>query len=382
MDVHTSLAGGPAQAAPWPRRRACSGPVRFLGHVPAAVVAVAASLATLAAPNAADAATSITDTDLGFAIPIGVAEAGKAPPTISFSASLPLRGVSLDVKRNDGKTFRLAVGNLPPGRERRVAVKQEKGNFEYRATVRGQGPDGPIEPFDLTFALTVGAVPRIAIRADDVDLENGRLVVRVTEPKGHIALEVWDKHGEALDDVDVPFDTPPGSPITVAWKQRPGQVAGRFSLKAYDIAEFWSGVESVTFVDIPHEDVVFESGKWDILPSEEAKLLAPLKQIAVELGKVAGVLPISLYVAGYTDTVGQPADNVELSRKRAAAIATWFRKKGLKVPILHQGFGEAVLAVPTPDATDEARNRRAVYVLTSTTPPASAGFPGGGWRRL
>ncbi len=348
----------------------------------AAPFALAAFFALAAVAPPALAATSISDGDLGFAIPVGVAEAGKAPPAISFSASLPLRGVSLDVKRSDGRAFRLAVGNLAPGRERRVAVRQEKGSFEYRATVRGQGPDGPIEPFDLTFSLTVGAVPRIAIRADDVDLENGRLIVRVTEPKGHIALEVWDKHGAPLDEVDVAYDAPPGSPLTVAWKQRPGQVAGRFALKAYDIAEFWSGIESVTFVDIPHEDVVFESGKWDILPTEEAKLLAPLKQIAVEIGKVAGVLPISLYVAGYTDTVGQPADNVELSRKRAAAIAAWFRKKGLKVPILHQGFGEAVLAVPTPDGTDEARNRRAVYVLTSTTPPASAGFPGGGWRRL
>ena len=319
--------------------------------------------------------------ELGFSVVIGVAEARKAPPTIAFSPSEKLSAVTLELARSDGRKSKISVGNLASGRERRVPIKQEKGAFDYVANVRGRSADGPFA-VQLTFTLTVGAAPMIKIRAEDVDLEAGQLVVRVSEQKGHMELQVWDKDGDELDTVDQPYDAIVGSPITVKWKQKPGQVAGKFLLKVYDVAEFWSGVESVTFMDIPHEDIVFESGKWDILPSEETKLDAPLQRIAAEIAKVAGVLPITLYVAGYTDTIGSSADNLELSRKRAASIAAWFRRRGLKAPILHQGFCEGALAVPTPDGTDEARNRRAVYVLATTAPPASAGFPGGAWRRL
>ncbi len=342
---------------------------------------LAALLMGLAALAPRPASAEIGADELGFSVVIGVAEARKAPPTIAFAPSEKLSGVTLELARSDGRKSKVGVGNLAPGRERRVPIKQEKGAFDYVATVRGRSADGPFE-VQLTFTLTVGAVPMIKIRAEDVDLEAAQLVVRVSEQKGHIELQVWDKDGDELDTVDQPYDAVVGSPIVVKWKQKPGQVAGKFVLKAYDVAEFWSGVESVTFMDIPHDDIVFESGKWDIRPTEETKLDAPLQRIAAEIAKVAGVLPITLYVAGYTDTVGSAADNLELSRKRAQSIAAWFRRRGLKVPILHQGFGEAALAVPTPDNTDEARNRRAVYVLATTAPPASAGFPGGAWQRL
>lgn len=320
--------------------------------------------------------------DLGFDVPVAVAQAGKGTPMVSFEPAEKLSGVVMELRRSDGKTSRVKVGNLAPGRVRKVPIRQEKGAFSYVASLRGKGPGGAFGPFELTFELKVGAAPRVAIRADDVDLEAGQLTLRSSEAKGRVALQVWDKHGNPLDEVEQPYDAAPGTPIVVKWKQKQGQVAGRFSMKVYDVAEFWSGVESVTFVDIPHEDVIFDSGKWAIPEAEQKKLEAPLSRIAAELAKVQGVLPVSLYVAGYTDTVGSAADNLELSRKRAASIATWFRKRGLKIPIYHQGYGESVLFVPTPDNTDEAKNRRAVYVLSPTTPPPSAGFPGRAWKRM
>jgi outer membrane protein OmpA-like peptidoglycan-associated protein len=332
--------------------------------------------------SAAPALAQLDASDLGFAIPVEVAEAGKAPPTIAFTPTATLQGVVVELKRGDGRQQRVALGKLAAGRERRVPIRQERGRFAYQATVRGRGPGGAFGPFVLEFSLAVGAPPRISIRPGDVDLETGRLTVRLSEPRGEVELTVWDAKGAPLDEVTQPFDAAPGAPVTIAWKQRPGQVAGRFALKATDAAGFWSGVESVTFVDIPHEDIIFESGKWEVRAEEEPKLLAPLGRIAEELRKVQGVLPVALYVAGYTDTVGSAADNLELSRKRAAAIARWFRAKGLKVPIFAQGFGEAALFVPTPDNHDEPRNRRAVYVLSATTPPPSAGFPGAAWRPL
>ena len=66
--------------------------------------------------------------------------------------------------------------------------------------------------------------------------------------------------------------------------------------------------------------------------------------------------------------------NLALSLDRARAIAAYFRRKGLTLPIAFAGFGEQVLKVKTPDETDERRNRRADYVIGPlSSPPPFAG---------
>ena len=90
---------------------------------------------------------------------------------------------------------------------------------------------------------------------------------------------------------------------------------------------------------------------------------------------------VNLYVAGYTDTVGDAASNLRLSTSRAKSIAVWFQAQGFDGHIYYQGFGEKVLAVPTADNVDEAQNRRSLYVVAAT-PPVSASFPGAQWTKL
>ena len=68
-------------------------------------------------------------------------------------------------------------------------------------------------------------------------------------------------------------------------------------------------------------------------------------------------------MAGHTDTVGSSAKNRKLSLDRARAIGRYLRAKGIAIPIAVAGYGEDVLKVRTPDATDEPANRRADYVL-------------------
>src|SRR5690606_26372877 len=93
-------------------------------------------------------------------------------------------------------------------------------------------------------------------------------------------------------------------------------------------------------------------------------------------------LQMQLYIAGYTDTVGSQTDNLRLSSARAKAIATWFRKKGLTIPLYYQGFGESVLAVKTADETKEALNRRVIYVLGNSRPPVSETLPKSNWKAV
>ncbi len=67
---------------------------------------------------------------------------------------------------------------------------------------------------------------------------------------------------------------------------------------------------------------------------------------------------------------------------RAQAIASYFKRKGIKIPIFYQGFGEDVLWVKTDDNVDESRNRRALYLLGNQRPPISDMIPRSEWKRL
>lgn len=69
-------------------------------------------------------------------------------------------------------------------------------------------------------------------------------------------------------------------------------------------------------------------------------------------------------IEGHTDTVGNPAANLDLSDRRARRVAAYLVEH-FDVPpqrLLTRGMGEEGLAVPTPDQTDEPRNRR-VHVV-------------------
>lgn len=340
--------------------------------------ALAAALTLL--PLAAHA--QVSGDDLGFSL-IGQVEASKAKPALVFRPAVAVANLDITCKRSDGQQVRMQSGPIKRGQERRVVIPQGKGVFQYDCLMSGKAGGQAFSGFTLQFEVKVGDVPHIQLKPEDVDEAGRKLTFRLSEPAGKVTLDILGDDGKPIDGVTKQFaGEAPGTPLTIEWTQSAEQAMGKFMLTAYDPAGYWSGIESVTFVDIPHEDVVFESGKWDILPAEEPKLVAPLGQIQQQLAKVRGILQINLYVGGYTDTVGKPDDNRELSRKRAQSIAQWFAKKGVQVSIFAQGFGESALRVVTPDNTDEPRNRRASYVLSMQAPPASRGFPTKDWQRV
>ena len=352
-----------------------SGARRVARRVASAVLLVVFAAATLAGWPAA----ATEPFDLGFDLISGV-EFGKTKPAIVLRPEVKIRSVSFVLERPDGRKIKLRAGAIRAGGEKRIPIPQGKGIVEYKATISGKAADGPFGPFAMTFTVQVGAPPRLQIGPADVDLDKRTITARSSEPAGKITLQIWGDDGNLIADIDQPMQgEKPGTPLVVTWPQTADQVAARFVLNVYDPVGFYTGIESVTFVDIPHEDIVFESGKWLVRPEEAAKLKEPLSRIAAELRKVEGILPITLYVGGYTDTVGSVDDNLELSRRRALSIATWFRKHGLKCVIRYQGFGEGVLFVETADNVDEARNRRAAYVLSTQPPPPSRGFPTSRW---
>src|SRR5262249_1448900 len=153
-----------------------------------------------------------------------------------------------------------------------------------------------------------------------------------------------------------------------SWTQTKGTVL-RISVKAYDANGFFGGADLFPWkVDIPHEEVNFKTGSFEIDKSEEPKLDASLKLVNGAIDRFGKLPTIKLFVAGHTDTVGDAGLNRTLSNNRARAIAGWFKKRGVRTPILFAGCGEDAPLVETPDETDEPKNRRAEYIVAVEAP--------------
>lgn len=130
--------------------------------------------------------------------------------------------------------------------------------------------------------------------------------------------------------------------------------------------------------EVNHMNFAFNSA--EIVRKDRKRLVREAERLQEAIEKVEPWVDAELYVAGYTDTVGEPRANQALSERRARAIAQLFANEGIDIPIRIQGFGESVLAVGTPDNTRESANRRAVFVLRVGSPPTDDRFPRDAWK--
>jgi outer membrane protein OmpA-like peptidoglycan-associated protein len=228
---------------------------------------------------------------------------------------------------------------------------------------------------------------KVDITKSDVDLVARTIHFKLNSPCDSVELQVFDENGNLVTEkVEVYEDAVANAKLAISWPPLPDGVDNfRIDLKFTDTNEYWVGTSICRFEGyIEHEEVVFESGKWEIRDKERPKLDDVLPEMVAMIDRATSCddLNMALYVAGYTDTVGSIADNRELSRKRARAIAEYLIEHGLKgkkIAVYVRGFGEEVLAVKTDDSVDEERNRRADYIIANSPPE----IPGpGAWTQI
>jgi OOP family OmpA-OmpF porin len=89
------------------------------------------------------------------------------------------------------------------------------------------------------------------------------------------------------------------------------------------------------------------------------------------LDEMRAIGPVTLYIEGHADTSGAADYNQDLSRRRAENVRAELVGQGMMVGDYRQldlvPKGQTDLAVPTPDGTREARNRRVEIVATGQT---------------
>jgi outer membrane protein OmpA-like peptidoglycan-associated protein len=104
-------------------------------------------------------------------------------------------------------------------------------------------------------------------------------------------------------------------------------------------------------------EVMFNTGKWDLKPAA----LAKLDQIADALrGKEQ---PMTVY--GYTDNVGAPSMNQDLSQKRAQSVRDYLVTKGIPSDLIKaEGKGQENPVSENTSVEGRAQNRRVEIVVS------------------
>jgi outer membrane protein OmpA-like peptidoglycan-associated protein len=224
---------------------------------------------------------------------------------------------------------------------------------------------------------------KLKLRIDrrQVNIEEGRLQAEMDGPICLITMKMTLVDGSTTVEKAFRYAGPQRE---MRWDPVPRDEIERIEFR---VTGDTGGYESVILIPwsvrIDHQEVEFDTDKAVIRPSETPSLEDSYAKIGAVLARVQGKEfgKVTLFIAGHTDTRGSDGHNLVLSRERARAIATWFMKRGLCVPIAYEGFGETALKKLTADEVDEQANRRVDYIL-AVEPPVVIQGRNTGWTWL
>jgi outer membrane protein OmpA-like peptidoglycan-associated protein len=287
-------------------------------------------------------------------------------PVLAVSAARKITDLRLELDRDDGKHFVVQHPALAKGQAVNLTIGDgAAGKASYKGTISAQVAGEGRWSGELTFETLVRAPIKVTYDIDHLDLDAHVLQFKLSRPAGSADLVAIGDDGKQLGTGKATYkQDAPDTWLSISWTQPPATRVMMLKLRAVASDGLATNVELIPWsVAVEHEDVNFGVDSAVIEPGEQAKLDASVTKIAEVVKRTERFLKLQLYVAGHTDTVGSTEKNRVLSLNRARAIATYLRRKGVLIPIAFAGFGEDVLKLKTPDATDERANRRADYVI-------------------
>jgi outer membrane protein OmpA-like peptidoglycan-associated protein len=192
--------------------------------------------------------------------------------------------------------------------------------------------------------LTACAPPRAQPAATPAAAPPGTLVVLLPAEEGETIGSVTVSNAQGKAELDEPFEAvrvPPKLPPTAPAPMDEGDVRRTFGDVLDDLPR---GAERF--------NLYFRVDSSELTEASRALLPVVLKAVA------ARVVP-DVTVIGHTDTTGSAPSNFRLGLKRAVAVRKLLISIGIEPALVEiESHGEADLLVPTPDNTDEPRNRR------------------------
>ncbi len=295
---------------------------------------------------------------------------GQGLPQLVVHAERTLSSLKLSLTRSsDGKQLTLKKGKLRGGRAHAFELPMKvPGTTQFEGSLSVVIAGGQTANMPLKFEAKLLAPIKLSMVPGGLD--QAKKLLRFTANRSLKTVEVtlMSDLGTPLVSISVAAQIDTDDNYLVNYQQEPGTVM-RISIKGIDHDGYFGGMELFPWrVDIPHEEVMFASGSANVAKSEMNKLSDSYKLLQGAIRKYGKLAKIKLYIAGHTDTVGPAASNRELSRRRARSIGLWFKKRGVKIPILFAGFGEDIPLKQTADEVDEPLNRRAEYIVAVDAP--------------
>lgn len=287
-------------------------------------------------------------------------------PWFQITSKSDVANIQVVIQAGD-QSYRFNRSGVGAGAPMQFSWRRDVRVTNATAHVLAEFTDHSSEEQRVQISYSYAEPLKVNLRKARADLAAGTVTVSVTAPVSHAEIIAYGAGKVVLEQSTVPIDAGPGE-IEVPWTGDPGEVV-LLDVKLHtDTA--WAGFTySPWFLDIPHDDVLFATNSDVIAPDEEHKLQSTLAQLKDVLNKYGALVPVKLYIAGCTDTVGDRATNRDLSRRRARSIARWLRAHGYSRPIFYHGFGEDLPAVATGDGVESAANRRALYLVGANPPP-------------
>ena len=106
-------------------------------------------------------------------------------------------------------------------------------------------------------------------------------------------------------------------------------------------------------------NIFFATGNFSLRPESAAELDIIVRWLQENPG-------VRIRINGHTDNVGQAADNMTLSTRRARAVTEYLQRKGIEASRLSfQGYGATRPVAPNTDEAGRARNRRTELEIIS-----------------
>ncbi len=295
--------------------------------------------------------------------------------------------IDVTVEGDDGfsisKTYKVRKGS-----KQKVSWTQKGSNVTYQVKIKTEDMMADFE-FVVKRSVASGKQGNLELKSTREDIVDRHQVTYKTPfTLSNYELKVYNTDGQLIHERLYTEVVEAGSSVTVSWNS-PDEIFMVQFRGEDDLQRFSEDKRVPWSLEIPHTEVIFDSGKHDVKPGEAPKVDEAWAVLAHELERlekankaVNANLTAQLYIVGYTDTVGNPADNQALSERRAKAIAQYFVDKGAWCEVFYAGMGERGLAVETGDSVDEARNRRAGYLL-AVAPPTGPTLPSAGaYKRL
>jgi MYXO-CTERM domain-containing protein len=335
----------------------------------------------------------------GFNWSYGSQTDAKGTAMVELTADESLNGVKVKIKGSDGTEVDKTI-NIKAGKNTKVTWTQKSRQVEYEISIEAN-ESFTSGNFEVVRPIAGGTQGSLALQSDREDIvDEQKIRYKTPFTLSSHELQVFNTDGDMIVEQTVTDKViEAGDTFEMTWRTSDEvfmiKVIGSddTGYSATDTRVPWS-------VHIPHTEVNFDSGKYNIKPDEEWKVAEAFAVLVHELDHLekankalddldpanktsADDITVQLYIVGYTDTVGNAADNKKLSENRAKSIAQYFVDNGAWCEIYFAGMGESGLAVNTGDSTDEVRNRRALYILSPQTPAGGGQVPGqGAWKRL